>query len=228
MEHFYFHLTYTSHTLTFSPTPIPRKKFNAINSLDNSQINESLLNDTKNSFDLIVSLDPNNANMNFITSTMPLPRKPRKNYDSKQSTLKLDEAFNQYEETQNETFCFFNSSYEVSNKLIGTSSQYLLKEIQEILPDHYISIDKYPNKTNSFKLQRPIAPPPPPPKIHHSLYNYSKNSYLNSTKISMSKLTSTPKYHENFVYSRRNFINIGFDNLSLSTCSNKKVIGKDV
>ncbi|CAF1062146.1 unnamed protein product [Brachionus calyciflorus] len=229
---------------TFYPTPTPRRKiinnkFKSNNS-DYSKSNEkygkiadSIQNKLNNPFDLIVSIDSNNSEVKYNISTMPLPRKPRKNLftNSKKSTL-VNSKFN---DIKKESLCLCSSSYASNTNLITNptaSNQFLFKEIQENFSDKS-------NYSNIFgvietpKLQRPSAPPPPPPKtsspfFKQDFFDTSKNTNLTklSSSISTSSSVINPRNtflaqitHQKKIDNQKKFRNIGFNNISLKTNS---------
>ena len=225
--------------ITFSPTPIPRKKLDLNKIASNMEYNMEDYPDSDKflgfdqsvpKFDLIVSCDQNK----FVTSTMPLPRKPRKKTKNKHE---LND--NHYEETLNDSFFFFNNSYSMtSTKLSETPTHLFINEIKQILPDSFKDIydlnrTKNLPKNNSFKLERPTAPPPPPPQIVHPMFSlYESNSvpntkshYLNSKLSSIQTNTavysSSYSAHDKILDSRKKFISIGFDNLINEKTSQK-------
>ena len=222
------------------PTPNPRRKCllndfrvpsdlkplvsnNSLNGYEetantNSLTEIELCNDTIETF-----LNETNEkyNSNFISSTMPLPRKPRQTLPRNKSKLK-SQPNEEYTIKENLNTDYLNGSSDFSNSL----NKILLNEINE--RDHFNFDCQSTFKFNrSIKLERPSAPPPPPPplilgfnnnytsKVHHSLSNDHLLKIIDSPRLKATShiYTSTPnrfKSNPNTNTDNPNLIPIGF------------------
>lgn len=158
--------------------------------LDHTQMTQ-IINETSTN---ITTTTASTATSNFISRTMPLPRKPRKQLTEPDDDLGDDDE-------QDKKFKLSLNSTALSNHLYMNTQDFMItpglsiissssnpfnsSSQQRIVAQSTLKLDRY------VKLQRPNAPPPPPPKSKPDLIDTLSALYLNKSPESTQNTTTS-------------------------------------
>jgi hypothetical protein len=208
--------------LTLSPTPIPRRKENHI-IMKQQDETDSFLDPYEHDLTETTEIDETTQ---FISHTMPLPRKPRKQF-SKEKTLQKQNSINKLNSTtllyNHNHPNYINNNYFITPgiSMISTTSSTGISfnnnnNNNKIIKNNFqstLKVERY------IKLKRPQAPPPPPPKSRPDLIETLSSIYLNNKTIettadlSLSSSSSSSSSSDMLPFKQIKSYEIGFEKL---------------